>query len=200
MSFSDIRPATESDVPFAAEMMQLSLGGLGDHLFGTDRQTSKAHLEKMIARNAGRFALRFAFIYRVNAKPLGAMFANRGDALERLNLTTAPHLFSVLGFFSTLGLIRRGLALPGGREAENDEYYVGNIGVHPTAQGQGIGSALLNFAEEKAHEEGLPKCALIVGLYNQGALRLYQRHGYQIVETVPAENLSLGYHRMVKVL
>lgn len=200
MSFSHIRPAIESDIPFAAEMMQLSLGKLGDHLFGTDRQTSKAHIEKLIARNAGRFALRFAFIYTVNDKSQGAMFSSRGDGLERLNTKTAPHLFPVLGFLPALGFIRRGISLPGGREAENDEYYIGNIGVIPSAQGQGIGTTLLNFGEELAHQQGLPKCSLIVGLYNQGALRLYQRHGYQIVETVPAENPSLAYHRMVKVL
>jgi ribosomal protein S18 acetylase RimI-like enzyme len=41
---------------------------------------------------------------------------------------------------------------------------------------------------------------LIVSLHNQNAFRLYQRFGYQVVETVQDDNPSLGYHRMLKVL
>lgn len=200
MNSFHIRPAVDGDAPFAADMLQLSLGGLGDHLFGTDRQTSRGYVEKLVARNAGRFALRFAFIFPMDGVQKGALFACPGKLLDRLNMETSPHLFLVLGFSPAIAFIRRGLALPGGVEAEDDEYYIGNIGVHPSAQGQGIGSALLNFAEEQARKEGLPKCSLIVGSYNQDALRLYQRHGYEVVETVTSEHPSLGYHRMVKVL
>lgn len=200
MSSLQIRSAADGDIPFAAEMLHLSLGGLGDHLFGTDKQTSRGYVEKLVARNAGRFALRFAFIAFMDGIQKGAVFSCPGKLLDSLNLQTAPHLFSTLGFAATVGMIRRGIALPGGREAENDEYYIGNVGVNPSAQGQGIGSALLTFAGEQARNENLPKCSLCVALYNQGALRLYQRHGFEIVETVTSEHPSLGYHRMVKVL
>ena len=195
-----IRPARDDEAPFAAEMMQLSLGGLGDYLFGTDRHTSKAYIEKLVTRNAGRFALRFAHILCRDGEPKGVMFACRGDQLERLNRATAPHLFFALGLLPALGLIRRGIALPGGREAEDDEYYIGNLGVHPSAQGLGIGSALLRFAEDRARSENLTKCSLCVTSYNQGAFRLYQRFGYTVVETVHSDHPSLGYYRMLKVL
>jgi len=72
--------------------------------------------------------------------------------------------------------------------------------VHPSSQGLGIGSALLKFAEGLACDAKLTRCSLIVGSYNQKAFRLYQRLGYQVVETVRSENPSLGYYRMVKVL
>ena len=72
--------------------------------------------------------------------------------------------------------------------------------MHSSAQGQGIGSRLLAYAERSAQSTALMKCALVVGLYNQNALRLYQRLGYQIVETVQHSNEFLGYHRMVKQL
>jgi GNAT superfamily N-acetyltransferase len=75
-----------------------------------------------------------------------------------------------------------------------------NAGVHPSVQGLGIGSLLLAFAEQKAQAAALKKCALVVGYYNQNAFRLYQRLGYQIVETVQHPAEFLGYHRMIKVI
>ena len=192
-----IRAASQTDARFVAEMVQLSLHHLGDHLFGTEHNASVALIERLLRRDAGRFGLRFAFLAEVDGSPNGMLFAHRGDIIDRLNLQTVPHLFAVMGF-SAPGAIRRALALPGGPEAEADEYYVGNVGVPASAQGLGVGSALLAFAEDQARREGLGKCALIVGLYNQGAFRLYQRLGYQVVETV--EHPEFGYHRMVKVL
>lgn len=192
-----IRPALQSDAAFVAEMFLLSMGSLADHLFATDQQTAKSFTERLVIRNAGRFGLRFAFIAEVGGASKGALVACKGNLLERLNLATAPHLFGVMGW-SAFGFIWRGVALPGGREAEADEYYIGNLGVHPSAQGLGIGSALLEFAEAQARRHGLAQCALVAALYNHGAIRLYERFGYEVVETV--EHPTLGYYRMVKVL
>lgn len=192
-----IRPALQSDAAFVAEMFLLSMGSLADYLFATDQQTAKDFTERLVIRNAGRFGLRFGFIAEVEGAPKGALVACHGKLLDRLNLATFPHLFAAMGL-SAFGFVRRGIALPGGREAKGDEYYLGNLGVHPSAQGLGIGSALLGFAEQRAHKEGLTKCSLVVALYNQAAFRLYKRFGYEVVETV--EHPSLGYYRMVKVL
>lgn len=192
-----IRPAIYTDIPFVAEMFLLSMGSLADHLFAADKQAAKRSIEKMVARNAGRFSLRFAWMAEANGDPKGALVACNGNLLERLHLATTPHLFGVMGL-SAFGFIWRGVVLPGGREAEWDEYYIGNLGVHPSAQGLGIGSALLEFAETQARKHELAKCSLVAALYNQGAVRLYKRFGYEVVETV--EHPTLGYYRMVKVL
>jgi ribosomal protein S18 acetylase RimI-like enzyme len=105
-----------------------------------------------------------------------------------------------MGFAPALRFMWRGVSLPGGREAVKDEYYISNLGVDPSAQGCGVGSVLLNFAEGLARKEKLTKCSLIVGLYNRNALRLYERFGYRIAETISHQNEALGYHRMVKQL
>lgn len=193
-----IRPAAQVDAPFVAEMILLSLGSLADYLFEADEHTRRSFIEKLVRRNAGRFGLRFASVAEADGGSKGMLLACEGKLLDRLNWATLPHLFFALGVLPAFGFIRRGIALPGGREAEMDEYYISNIGVHPSAQGLGIGSALLDFAEKQARSANLAKCSLIVGLYNQKALRLYQRLGYEIVETVQHSNL--GYHRMLKVL
>jgi ribosomal protein S18 acetylase RimI-like enzyme len=67
-------------------------------------------------------------------------------------------------------------------------------------QGRSFGSQMLAYVEQLACENNLMKCSLIVGWHNTSARRLYERTGYQIVETVPDENDNLGYYRMVKAL
>jgi ribosomal protein S18 acetylase RimI-like enzyme len=131
---------------------------------------------------------------------LGALVAYEGAKLDSLNLAVLPNIFPVMGLIPALRFLWRGYRLPGGIEAAQEEYYVSNLGVSSSAQGLGIGSQLLKFAEQKAMAASLKKCALLVGLYNKNALRLYQRLGYQIVETISHPNEYFGYHRMIKQL
>lgn len=198
LSEISIRPALPGDAAFVAEMVYLSMGKLADYLFEDARGPVIMLIHKLVTRNAGRFGSRIAFVAEANGRPLGVMVSCEGARLDALNLAVIPHLFPVMGTASALRFLWRGFWLPGGREAEKDEYYVSNVGVHPFAQGQGIGSRLLAHAERTGQSAGLTKCALVVGLYNRNALRLYQRLGYRIIETVQHPSGFLGYHRMVK--
>lgn len=205
MSFSAspeicIRRPRPADAPFVAAMVQLSMGTLADHLFEVDRSSILTILEKLFLQDAGRFGCGIVFVAAAGECSMGALVACEGARLNDLNLGTMPCLFSVMGVRHALAFIRRAIKLPGGREAERDEYYISNLGVEPSVQGRGIGSQLIAFAEHSAKIKKLKKCALIVGFYNRDAMRLYQRLGYRIVETVQDENKALGYHRMVKVL
>jgi ribosomal protein S18 acetylase RimI-like enzyme len=195
-----IRPAHSGDAAFVADMFYLSMGKLADYLFENAKQPVHALIKKLIIRNAGRFGSDLSFVAEREGRPLGVLVACEGAQLDSLNLSVLPHIFPVLGLSPALNFLWRGYKLPGGREAEKDEYYISNLGVPASSQGLGIGSRLLAFAEQKAKSVILKKCALVVGLYNKNALRLYQRHGYQIVETISHPNEYLGYHRMVKQL
>lgn len=195
-----IRPARLTDATVVAEMLYLSLNGLADHLFEKPGGQIVAQLEQLIVRNAGRFGIALAVVAEVEGKPSGVMFSSEGARLDALNQAVFPHLFPVMGFGPALRFIWRGYRLPGGAEAKKDEYHISNIGVHLSAQGQGIGSRFLAYAEQTAKENRLKKCSLLVSLHNVNAFRLYQRTGYQVVETVHDENENLGYHRMVKQL
>lgn len=58
--------------------------------------------------------------------------------------------------------------------------YVQTICVAPECRGGGIGTALLNFAEERIFRE-FPNVFMCVSSFNVGARRLYERLGYQEV-------------------
>ena len=60
-------------------------------------------------------------------------------------------------------------------------WYLPLIGVDPTAQGQGHGSALLEYALARSDEDGLPA---YLESSNPRNITLYQRHGFEILGTI----------------
>ena len=58
--------------------------------------------------------------------------------------------------------------------------YIQTICIDPRCRGHGIGSRLLEFAEQRIRRVS-PNIFMCVSAFNVGARRLYQRHGYQTV-------------------
>jgi ribosomal-protein-alanine N-acetyltransferase len=58
--------------------------------------------------------------------------------------------------------------------------YIQTICLAPGCRGRGVGTLALAWAEERIFRES-PNVFLCVSDFNQGALRLYQRLGYQLV-------------------
>ncbi len=178
-----IRPARPDDAPLAAVVFRLSMNRFAEHLFGADGHAAEIALMKLFSRNAGRFGYERAFVIEHHKRALGMLIAFPGRDLTRLTL--APLRFLPLAF-------------GWGREAQADEYYLSNLAVLPAMHGRGYGPRLLNYADEQARACGLSKCSLLVSPRNKAALRLYKKHGYEIVSTHHHKNPLASYHRMVK--
>jgi [ribosomal protein S18]-alanine N-acetyltransferase len=58
--------------------------------------------------------------------------------------------------------------------------YIQTVLVHPERRGQGIGSRLLEFAEERILRQ-TPNVFMCVSSFNHSARRLYERLGYQVI-------------------
>jgi ribosomal protein S18 acetylase RimI-like enzyme len=57
-------------------------------------------------------------------------------------------------------------------------WYINVLATYPEHRGRGFGAALLKIAESKATQTGCHGLSLIVSDANEGARRLYERHGY----------------------
>lgn len=194
-----IRPARPDDAPLAAVTFRLSMGEFADHLFGSDGRAAEMALIKLFSRNAGRFGYEHAAVIEHHKRALGMLISFPGKEIQRLNFASVRFLPMALGT-RTFGFIFRLLGFASIREAEMDEYYISNIAVLPAAHGQGYGPRLLNYADEQARALGLSKCSLMVSPNNKVAMRLYKKHGYEIVSTHQHKNPIASYHRMVKIL
>jgi ribosomal protein S18 acetylase RimI-like enzyme len=53
--------------------------------------------------------------------------------------------------------------------------YFGRLGVHPAAQGQGLGVALVRYAEEQLSAQGARKMTLAMAAETPGLQRFYER-------------------------
>ncbi|MDR3459108.1 MAG: GNAT family N-acetyltransferase [Verrucomicrobiae bacterium] len=62
--------------------------------------------------------------------------------------------------------------------------YIQTIAVHPEAQGHGIGTRLMHFAEERSLRHS-PNVFLCVSSFNRRAQTFYERLGYQRVGELP---------------
>ena len=74
------------------------------------------------------------------------------------------------------------------QELENqalNSWYVNVLASYPDCRGQGLGSRLLDLAEDIARAEGLQRMSVIVASDNTGARRLYERKGYAERVTAP---------------
>lgn len=63
--------------------------------------------------------------------------------------------------------------------------YIYGFRVRPTFRGFGIGSELLQTAEDDLHYRGFLRIALNVARDNESARRLYERFGYRVVAPEP---------------
>jgi [ribosomal protein S18]-alanine N-acetyltransferase len=58
--------------------------------------------------------------------------------------------------------------------------YIQTVLVHPDRRGQGLGSKLVDFAEQRIRRES-PNIFMCVSSFNHDARRLYERLGYQTI-------------------
>lgn len=64
------------------------------------------------------------------------------------------------------------------KDLAEGSWYISTVAVHAEGRGQGIGTTLLDLAEQKAAVAGCSLVTLMAGSFNVDALRLYERHGY----------------------
>lgn len=75
--------------------------------------------------------------------------------------------------------------VPYSKLEEANSYYICGMALVPEYRNQGIGRKLLALAEDTAREMSYEKLSLIVFEQNEGAVRLYQRHGFEEVAREP---------------
>ena|SRR5271155_2311087 len=83
----------------------------------------------------------------------------------------------ICGFILVHGLFPDG-------EREQTVANIITIDVHPTAQRSGLGSRLLNAAEDRAGMHGMHLVTLEVSVENHSAIAFYKRHGYTVTKRI----------------
>jgi ribosomal protein S18 acetylase RimI-like enzyme len=198
-----IRDATFEDAEDAAALLLELPGGLRD-LF-KDRNSALKVARRVFAAERSVLSHRHALVAEDQRRPVGLLVRLSGRVWRRLRLPTGLAMIRAAGPARVSGLVRRGriqdrLIPP----VAPDALYIPALAVVPGRRSQGIGNLLLLRAIGEAADLGLQSVALDVDAGNLGAIRLYQRQGFDQVSERYVDGVrdrpALGSIRMERPL
>lgn len=173
----NIRLMVKEDIASVCDLYHSAFWSKAKPLARLENQKAKQLIETIFFKINDNF--RFYYVAEEDNQVLGVIKLMRSYDKEKHSLPSLKQFVSV-GFFR---LIKTGLILSLiDDEINMQDLYVEILVVSPHARGKGVGSKLLNFALEKACEsDGVNFLTLGVLAENTGAVRLYQRFGFEIV-------------------
>ncbi|MHA1517694.1 MAG: GNAT family N-acetyltransferase [Alphaproteobacteria bacterium] len=169
------RPATLADASALAVLVDIAGEGIPNSFWRDLAGSGRSALEvgrDRARREEGGFSYRHATIAKIGGEIVaGLIIYPLDDPYDLSNLDEMPaHIHP---------LLRLEALVPG-------SWYVNVVATFREFRGQGIGRALLEIAEERAQAANANTMSIIVGSWNEGAGRLYQRAGYNRIANEPA--------------
>ncbi|MEO7666514.1 MAG: N-acetyltransferase [Dehalococcoidia bacterium] len=178
----NIRPAHESETDRIAEII------FGDpppeSVWMTGSKRRARALGKVMVRLGGEMSWENTTVAEIDGRVVGILQPALGaDGGVKVGPALILHTLRIIGPFSIRGVLQRmkvrerlNFALPEGA------YHIAELHVDEALRGQGIGGALLDHAEVEARKGGRDQMSLVTAIANP-ARRLYERHGFVVVET-----------------
>lgn len=168
-----IRPANRSDVHEVTTLIYNAIKDIAYQLTGEEQyEPALAQLREFYLTEGNRFSYSLIQVMEHNNKVAGMILCYSGMAAPQLYEPIALHLRHKLD----------GVKPMIDKEAEEDEYYIDAIAVHPKEQGKGIAKALFQAAEDYARTNHFHSISLNVDQDNDRALALYEKLGYKTVK------------------
>jgi ribosomal protein S18 acetylase RimI-like enzyme len=170
-----LRRARKEDSRRVAELMNIAGHGLPAYLWSLSADDGQEPVEvgtERAAREDGNFSYRNAVVAEEDGEVAALLLAYRlPEADEAGDLDDVPEVLRPL--------VELELLAP-------RTFYVNGLATLPGYQGRGLGSKLLDVANDLAAEAGCDELSIQVFEKNEGAVRLYERHGYSVVARRPA--------------
>jgi ribosomal protein S18 acetylase RimI-like enzyme len=161
-----LRPATKDDAGILTTLINYAGEGLPVYLWARmagPGESPWAVGRARAARETGSFSYRNATIAETDGRAAGSLVGYEiGGTPEPVTADTPP-MFVPLQELENLAL---------------GTWYVNILAVLPEFRNLGLGSKLLDIAEDTGKSLGKRGMSIIVSSANDGARRLYERHGY----------------------
>ena len=169
-----IRQAVKSDAASIASLIYQTDDHLFPFLFG-NKFKALIRLEKLVKREHNQFSFQNTWVEE-DGRIRGILI----DIDPHTRLSNARAFFHAFGTIGLIGLFFRQLLLfPALRLRMKHDRYIQNIVIDPDFRGKGLGSALLDDAIARALKDGIKILTLDVARNNPGAIKLYERVGFQ---------------------
>ena len=179
------RKATPEDADRIAELIA---GDPGREAIGIAGDAERARamgmvIARMEGMPAGRRGLEHTTLAELHGDTVGIVHAGSGSGRFKVTPAVALAAIRIFGPFGVVGLLTRARARARvDTPSLKGAYHIGELDVDPTYRNRGIGGALLSYAEGQARQVECRLMSLTTHMANP-ARRLYDRHGFRVVET-----------------
>jgi ribosomal protein S18 acetylase RimI-like enzyme len=149
-------------------------------LVGGDETLARAYLVKAM-QAAHLPAQSWRCVVAVDGDEVVGLLDYSSDGMSRT--TRLALLYEIVGWKQFL----RAIPIIYGRQRVNtaepdDAFHLLNLRIDASHRGRGIGTALMQWGQDKARELGYRRIALQT-MASNSAIRLYERHGYRITKS-----------------
>ena len=171
------RPASREDAAAVAELFALAGDGIVEYLWSLQARDGQGPIEvgaERAARDDANFSWRNALLAERDGEAVGLLLGYVLPEPGPASLADLERLPAVLRPFVAL------------EHRATGTFYINGLAVRPEHRGNGIGSKLLYKSRQRALEARTARVTVEVFEQNVGALRLYQRHGFRILDRCPA--------------
>ncbi|ESR23247.1 acetyltransferase, GNAT family protein [Lutibaculum baratangense AMV1] len=171
-----LRAAVREDARLLARLIDIAGEGIPSWLWSQGAAPGQSPLDygtERACRETGGFSYRNATVAEFRGTPVGMMLGYvipEPSDEERREVASLP------------APIRPFVEL---EHRAVGTFYVNAVAVLPDRRGLGIGAKLLRAAEASARHAEAPETSIQVYSQNAGAVRLYERFGFRIVDRTP---------------
>ena len=201
-----IRSARPQDSAESANLIYMTGENIFKFLLHPQEEKSVQILRRMYEMDANDFTHKNAYIANMDERIAGLVHVVDRDELKKNYQATVPKLIKTMGFFQTLKRLPRLIQFENlFPQTEKDSMYINYLATFEEFRGQGIARELMAFCEQQAVSRQLSKLALDVEVLNKGAIRVYKKFGFKIVQKIESEKFRVrfgfnGSYRMLKPL
>ena len=167
------RAATTEDCYELASLFRIASSGVADYMWSTlaPKYPGLTPLEigaRRFAREEGNFSFRNCVVAEQDGVVIGMLFTfSIEEGHEADNEPTDP----ILKPYEELEVA--------------GSFYICALALFPGFRGRGVGTKMLSIAREQARQRGFSTLSLLVFEQNEGALRLYERSGFEVSGRAP---------------
>lgn len=175
-----LRRATSADAEACVPLIYSSGPAAFERVFAGPQRNAQDFLLQAFRSGRGQFGCQQHWLIESAGQVLAIGTAYSGRDTPAYSLRALQQIFACYSPLQAVAVVGRGLQMerlipPPAR----DVWYLAHLGVHPQAQGQGLGQQLIGHLQALGQAAGFRVVALDVAASNPRAQTLYERLGYR---------------------
>ena len=176
------RTATKEDRYELARLFRIASSGVADYMWSrlAPKYPGLTPLEigaRRFAREEGNFSYKNCVVAEQDGAVIGMLFTFPIEKGQEADDKAADPILKPYEALEMAG-----------------SFYICALALLPRFRGRGAGTKMLSIAREQAHQRGFGTLSLLVFEQNEGAVRLYERNGFEVAGRAPVVPHGLIQH------